>query len=704
MSTVSNGVTDKLPVPPTSSETAGKWCQICRNLDRRCPIEVDKRRRELLLEESNHKAPDDEKLLQLQRDANQVRSSAEKGCRYCAVVLQIFEFYERQFSLYKSFAIALSPRANPQIWLSKPAPVGGSPRVQIYTPLGHPPAWSHLRPVPEISPGPRSPEALSFMRECLDACLQHHDGCQETGQVMLTRVIEAGAPGDDRVRLIESKNACSNRYVALSYCWGKDAVFTTIKSNFQQVMSGIPVSILPKTLQDAIYVTRQLEVPYLWIDAICIIQDDLADWEKESATMGNVYKEALFTLAAASSSSSNQGFLDERPKSTDFSTEWINEDGIPTILKARLDPTTSQTIWTSSKFPLNNRGWTLQEQVLSSRIVIFGDVEIQWRCPSSHRCECRGIDSWTKHWSRVSLDTNSSLEDTHIFWHDLVSKQYSVRQLTKGSDKLPAVSGIASTIKQRTQSDYIAGLWVDNILRDLCWCTKYRPSAPLSVENCNSTPAAPLDTPEYRAPTFSWASVDGDLAYWDPCQCGDDDGWEPKAECIDVSAKVPGRNPFGQVSDGKLQLKGSIAPCFLSIRVRQQKYRRWILNGNEERIADVDEDLCGFYYQGPDGTAQLSTSRHTSAVMHAGASSSEVSSESTSRLPAYLFLLGKVKETCNQNLIHYYLILGNSFRDPSCYERIGQYMDEISTMEGMEDEPGPVSEEVSFTEATVTII
>jgi Heterokaryon incompatibility protein (HET) len=88
--------------------------------------------------------------------------------------------------------------------------------------------------------------------------------------------------------------------MALSHCWGVSHQFTTTKATLRSHMDSIPLCELPKAFQQAVDIPRALEVPYLWIDSLCITQDDTLDWETEASKMGDVYR-AYLTISALGS-------------------------------------------------------------------------------------------------------------------------------------------------------------------------------------------------------------------------------------------------------------------------------------------------------------------------------------------------------------------------------------------------------------------
>jgi hypothetical protein len=111
-------------------------------------------------------------------------------------------------------------------------------------------------------------------------------------------------------------------YVALSYCWGGTQTILTkkLKKNWE---TSINKDQLPQTIQDAIFVTMRLDVEYIWIDSLCIIQEDSIEMAEEIAKMVDVYSFAIFTLAASSAATAHEGFLQDR-NVTNFPEEVFN--------------------------------------------------------------------------------------------------------------------------------------------------------------------------------------------------------------------------------------------------------------------------------------------------------------------------------------------------------------------------------------------
>jgi Heterokaryon incompatibility protein (HET) len=101
------------------------------------------------------------------------------------------------------------------------------------------------------------------------------------------------------------------QYVTLSHCWGQQKFLTTTKETLPLRTKGIEWDSMPRTFQDAATITRRLGFQYLWIDALCIIQDSEIDWETESAKMGSIYQDSVLTIAASDARDGRGGCFSE---------------------------------------------------------------------------------------------------------------------------------------------------------------------------------------------------------------------------------------------------------------------------------------------------------------------------------------------------------------------------------------------------------
>jgi hypothetical protein len=173
--------------------------------------------------------------------------------------------------------------------------------------LGDPAARYILNrpPVSEIA----SESSLAAARVWLETCHREHTKCSKDKGVLPTRVLDVGTmSGNEKLRLRASAGE-KGRYVALSYCWGSKKFVTLNQATLAAFEAEIDITTLPKTIHDAIQVTRSLGIPYLWVDSLCIVQDSPEDMEKELSKMSEIYMKASVTLSAASANDSSQTLI-----------------------------------------------------------------------------------------------------------------------------------------------------------------------------------------------------------------------------------------------------------------------------------------------------------------------------------------------------------------------------------------------------------
>jgi hypothetical protein len=296
-------------------------------------------------------------------------------------------------------------------------------------------------------------DVIERARGLLENCLSSHYKCEmPISPPLPSRVLDVGEAGDISDPFLYVPDDASQQhgsYVALSYCWGEDtgSFVMTTNSNIHERRAGIPLSSLPTTLREAVYITRRLKIRYLWIDALCIIQGCENDWTSNAAKMDEIYGNAVLTIAAASAKPCTEGVL--KPRLFQY---W----NVPS--KFSLDHE-----------PINHRAWTLQERLLAHRYLSVGTEYITWQCPTqtiihSEDRYCFPARSQLRcyHMTRKLFKTPSAL------WERII-RDYAARYLTYENDKLPALSGIAKMIQSRTGDQYLSGLWRNDILRQLCW-------------------------------------------------------------------------------------------------------------------------------------------------------------------------------------------------------------------------------------------
>lgn len=200
------------------------------------------------------------------------------------------------------------------------------------------------------------------------------------------RLLDINAIGHSgAIRLVENVGR-KDPYIALSHRWGTSRHLTTTELSLKAHMANIDIDLLPRTFQDAVEITRNLGIRYLWIDSLCILQDNKIDWETESSVMDRIYNSAYLTIAASNAESDNSGFLVSRTKPSIEPVELqYREEGSQHIqkwwfaiagnLEGRAQDNVRQGVDHST---LNSRAWVLQERLLSPRVVHFTKTQIVW--------------------------------------------------------------------------------------------------------------------------------------------------------------------------------------------------------------------------------------------------------------------------------------------------------------------------------------
>jgi hypothetical protein len=261
---------------------------------------------------------------------------------------------------------------------------------------------------------------MRFVTTCLKECEETHM-CRLGEKSLPKRVLkiekddfDGEKQGRFSIQLYIPEEDEIGAYAALSHCWGPEKLLATKKGNISTLQRGIEWKCLPRTFQDAIQVTHRLDLQYLWVDSLCIIQDDEEDWKTEAPKMGDIYYGAFITIAAASSASGNQSFLQDRPVFCDpvpvkfygpHKASWgrrmMSKVGVrrPDQLFAKLTWRTSSAEMVVAGWsrtdpwnycvpgPLSARGWTLQERVMATRIAHFTDEGIIWECMKESKWE-----------------------------------------------------------------------------------------------------------------------------------------------------------------------------------------------------------------------------------------------------------------------------------------------------------------------------
>ncbi|KZL87609.1 heterokaryon incompatibility protein, partial [Colletotrichum incanum] len=600
------------------------------------------------------------------RNKEDFSGSARQGCRWCMAVAKALESMD--LDIPPSHRIIVIIFGTGACYLKVPS---AGITLQFYTPIGSSPAWDGITQGHEMSCSADMSQTASFIRSCLNACDSGHALCKQSTLRMPTRVIDVGRTNDSQVRLIETARIRASPYVALSYCWGRKGHLLTTQTNFRAMTTGIHIAEFPQTIQDAVEITRKLNLRYLWVDALCIIQDSRSDWEVESAKMASVYHNAYLTIAAGTSTCASEGFLHQKHLATaqrqPLRMDWRTDRGQPTVLAVRIVPamdTHSYNIGGDRQkiLPLNVRGWTLQEELLSHRTVTYTQNELWWTCQTQRNCECHTFDAVTTNAPKTLFSPALMANPPVAFeqWRAIVS-EFSTRRLSYGLDKLPALSGLASVIHEKTGSSYVAGLWKDNFVRDLNWYSPARTLDRLDDANVKATEG-------YCAPTYSWASANGLIDFFRGSFAVSHPGtppsiqWIPRSSLVDAKTVVDGSNPLGRVKSGYATLHGHISQAMLEVATTH-------MGGLNSYALYHNGEFMNFHPDMRLEKAQAGSKRGLVSVCRSPARSK--AQPLRSGLPVLLFYLGDWSYAERKLVQRTYLVLGRCPLDMSKYERLG---------------------------------
>ncbi|THV07297.1 HET-domain-containing protein [Dendrothele bispora CBS 962.96] len=411
-----------------------------------------------------------------------------------------------------------------------------------------------------------SPSTFASALECIRECIDNHQSClkpqEPQNSFFPTRVIDCTDPA--KPKLYTPADVVHDFYVVLSYVWGENQPHKTTTKNIEEYQRQINTDVLPKTIKDAIWTTHACGQHYLWVDALCIVQHSREDKIREIGQIPNIFAGAYFTIIAARSSKVSEGFLHDCPRpplavtrlpfyckdSSTMSTVFLEHDNI-----GRYDDNCE------SMDPIHKRAWCLEERLLSSRSLVYMTSTLRFHCQFlkvnvgnavrqyhdlvSHRLAIDWIPAPDDPPPSPTSDKLFHYNRSTTLW-DTIIANYTKRYVTNIGDKLVALAGVAQRFnerwKQSSSSNYLAGLWHDNLQHDILW-------------HKNADDLFPrLAT--YRAPSWSWASVEGSVVM-------------PKMyprewalyEVTDYRVILISENlPFGGVTAGSLTMSAKLLP------------------------------------------------------------------------------------------------------------------------------------------------
>lgn len=371
-----------------------------------------------------------------------------------------------------------------------------------------------------------------------------------------------------KARLLDSKDINEPvEYCTLSHCWGTVPFLTLKRATYRSFRADICISRLSKTFQDALFAANRLGFQYVWIDSLCIIQKDPEDWAREASRMSSVYTGSSLNLAATASHNGNGGLFFNRRLSV-VRPCYVQLPSLGATFSRNpggydrgvfINPPRRQQEIDNS--PLAQRGWVFQERFLAPRTLHFGATRISLECKNGIVCET--IPRVSPFLPKTPIWFGHSLNGVGIFtrppqlsWGNIV-KAYSETLLTEEQDKLIALAGIATHFQALMKDEYIAGLWRKGLERQLLWSVKR------SNVNCAERIPEPTRAIHYRAPSWSWASVNGHIcpSSWNNLPC---ENMPIRILSTTIIPVVP-EYVFGQLSSASLQVKcGQLKRCLFS--------------------------------------------------------------------------------------------------------------------------------------------
>jgi len=540
-------------------------------------------------------------------DLPRLKASAEAGCTFCAILRKMALELGFSKSVQVTFKLGYLwyPRTIPQYGLSTLIASWQSEHTEFETlskypfvfyidcdegdgnqifrkflliVLGNCQRWLRTALTPHTQS--LCKENVAWMRRTLKQC---SIACRSnsTSDLLPARLIDLGG-GDQEgiIRLIETRDTQMQPpglYATLSYCWGtKDQAtrqITTTSATLSQRLDSIHFDEMTPVMQDMVRTARVLSIRYIWIDALCIIQDDLGDWTHEAERMGSIYANAFITICAISTSSCLDSFLDRPADLVSVAFKSSLQPYIHGCLNLRPQ---CRPLVTANMPPLTRRdadidcgawylrAWTLQEKEMSQRLLYFGARRIHFSCRMQEITEMEyGSSESSSVFSHKVLRYKQGEPYEYIRkeWHRLVCA-YVHRQSTKSADRFPAIAGLAKLMAEATKWTYVAGLWKDTLLEELLWYIVFSDSCPtrkellekLDIESQSAyigpswswTHCRNITFPEFNTTRSKHSSPNWirEVDFRSECRC-------LSATCTPESADA---NPYGRLKSSKLEV------------------------------------------------------------------------------------------------------------------------------------------------------
>ncbi|KAF8855139.1 HET-domain-containing protein [Acephala macrosclerotiorum] len=435
--------------------------------------------------------------------------------------------------------------------------------------------------------GDSSSEAcFALAKGWLKSCLRTHKACPKRQVLLPRRTIDVGTTIEDPFLYISRPNEFGH-WVTLSHCWGAYHTITTTASSLAAHCKSLKLDALPETFRDAVLITRQLGYRYLWIDSLCIIQDSEEDWRLESEKMASIFENAVLNISADASGGDDQGIFRSagkgRPKPDHLVIPYtipakhLDKRRAATILWQRLQqgelniiekgriigqlfatPVAPGQLLKSHEHVLQQRGWVLQESVLSQRKLRYVQGGLHWSCAEGEANEkepimrrkviaygssesLHGVPFINYRHKTTKEDPEGNRVKQLAWWYEHINR-FVRRKLTFPRDRIPAILGLANAYCERSGYTFRCGILVEDFRRGLLW-------------------QGPTDATQLEHfPSWSWASVaekDGDSKAFN-FEGYQVQGWYFNAELVGIPLSSDYEKDTGTL--GFLTLRGYTRP------------------------------------------------------------------------------------------------------------------------------------------------
>ncbi|KAK8007641.1 hypothetical protein PG989_001631 [Apiospora arundinis] len=412
--------------------------------------------------------------------------------------------------------------------------------------------------------------SMPLARRWIDECTGSHS-CGRRNRKGQEESIRGHLQAGPHLTVVDLEKKClvnvpwdTTAYVALSYVWPWHKNFKYVKGNKSELHSVGSLTkirnMLPRVILDSMEVSGKLGQRYLWVDALCICQDDDMDKMRLIKDMDKVYGLSLFTIIVATATKPSEDYgipgVNDISRLTAQYMARLEGLEIVTALPSYNDAIMG-SVWAT-------RGWTYQEGILSARCLIFTDYQMFFRCGIDARCEdvqAESAPQREKHPAKALvrqgaidfLISDNFLQSMASYGkfleYSMLVSAYTSRNLTYETDILEAFKGIASEFNRYLEDyGFLFGLAIYMFDDALLWCPisqlRRRKPSPCYIMECGFCPQDEL----HDYPSWSWAGWVGRVSYEeDISNLGDRGGCHPMVQwwrAVDGELKMVGDHGF----------------------------------------------------------------------------------------------------------------------------------------------------------------